>query len=140
MDQRVETNALLFDNLEKKIETAVKELNFTELEKKYGTMAESFGTCALSCMNWLEALKEKDCLCLTLNVTRSQVKYRKKYDEKKDKADKNRTVQFGTCMKINNFIGFYYLLGIELLHYFTLFHLFTTFQTYPHSILSSYFL
>ncbi len=43
-----------------------------ELTSTYIDSAEAFGTCALSCLNWIDALADHDCFCITLNVGRSQ--------------------------------------------------------------------
>jgi hypothetical protein len=72
LDQRTQTNASLFENLEKMVESAVAQMDFDELKNQYGTNADQIGSCVLSCCNWIEALEQGDCLCLTLDVSRSQ--------------------------------------------------------------------
>jgi hypothetical protein len=70
--QRAEANVALFENLEAQVEKAVSELDFANLESNYGNTVDDYGICALTCNNWIDALRDGDCLCITLDVGRSQ--------------------------------------------------------------------
>ena len=73
LDQRAQANSDLFAKLEKTVEDITTKMDFDALKNKYSIESiESTGTCVISCNNWLEALEQGDCLCLTLDVTRSQ--------------------------------------------------------------------
>eukprot|EP01120_Amphizonella_sp_Union-15-10_P011103 TRINITY_DN4622_c0_g1_i1.p1 TRINITY_DN4622_c0_g1~~TRINITY_DN4622_c0_g1_i1.p1 ORF type:complete len:209 (+),score=43.92 TRINITY_DN4622_c0_g1_i1:107-733(+) len=72
LDKRVQANAEHFDTLDDKIEAAVKNINFEELQSRFKTSVDELGQCVLSCNNWIEALKDGDCLCIGIDVTRSQ--------------------------------------------------------------------
>ena len=63
------------DNLnesEKKIEEIAKSLNKQELELKYKGEIEKYGECILTTRNWLEALLDGDCFCVTFHLERPQ--------------------------------------------------------------------
>ena len=63
------------DNLnesEAKIEEFVKKINKAELELKYRESLERYGECLLTTRNWLEALTDGDCFCITFHLERPQ--------------------------------------------------------------------
>lgn len=72
LNKRVETNVQLFNDLEKKVKEATKSIDFNELNDKYNDLIEQVGSCILSCNNFVEALKDEDCLCLTFDIGRTQ--------------------------------------------------------------------
>ena len=63
------------DNLndsEKQIEEIVKNLEKNEMETRYKGKVEQYGECLLTTRNWLEALLEGDCFCITFHLERPQ--------------------------------------------------------------------
>lgn len=63
------------DNLnesESKIEEIVKSLDRAELELQYKGDVEKYGECILTTRNWLEALGDGDCFCITFHLDRPQ--------------------------------------------------------------------
>jgi von Willebrand factor type A domain len=73
MDERLQANVALMDRLEDMVDRAVQKIDFDALERRYsaGEVAE-FGVCALSNMNWVDALRDGDALSLAINVSRSE--------------------------------------------------------------------
>ncbi|KAJ5068179.1 hypothetical protein M0811_12515 [Anaeramoeba ignava] len=72
LDKRMEANVKLFEDIEKKVEQITDNYDFEEMKEKYKEQIEEFGTCFLSCRNWIECLEDGDCLCLSLDVGRSE--------------------------------------------------------------------
>src|SRR5690606_29951303 len=70
LDKRVQENVNLYKKFDKFIEKAVQSLNFDQLRAKYDP--KELGTCSLSCQDWIEALEESDCMCITLDIVRPQ--------------------------------------------------------------------
>jgi hypothetical protein len=67
LDKRVENNVVLFSNMDEKVSQLVEKMNFNEIREKYKNPSD-FGSCMLSCLNWIECLEDEDCLCITLDV------------------------------------------------------------------------
>lgn len=59
----------ILNNAYAEVEKFCLTLNREVLEKKYESLIQEFGNCALTVNNFVEALMEKDCFCLTFNVT-----------------------------------------------------------------------
>ena len=72
LDQRTQNNVNLINDVYSKITNIVSKLDGEELQKKYADLSEQIGTCVLSCSNFVEALMDEDCMCLTFNIGRSQ--------------------------------------------------------------------
>jgi hypothetical protein len=72
LDQRVEKNVKMYEELEDKIEQAVASVDFDALEARTTEAEKEELTCALSMMNFVEAAQDGDCLCITLDVARTQ--------------------------------------------------------------------
>lgn len=52
---------------------AVAALNEKALKAKYSDESvQAVGQCMLSCKNWVDAVLDADCLCIAINVTRSE--------------------------------------------------------------------
>jgi len=71
LDQRTQNNVNLINDVYSKITNIVSKLDGEELQKKYADLSEQIGTCVLSCSNFVEALMDEDCMCLTFNIGRS---------------------------------------------------------------------
>lgn len=76
LNKRFEQNVGLIESIDQAVEKVVKTFNREELAKKYapekGKRLEDDGYCLISCKNWLEALMDYDCVCVTFNAERSQ--------------------------------------------------------------------
>nr|CAG8583457.1 5211_t:CDS:10 [Entrophospora candida] len=72
MNDRAVKNIKTLEDIEKKIEDAVRKLDFKKLED--GETEENLKTltCALTTDNYIESLKCGECMCLALDVTRPQ--------------------------------------------------------------------
>ena len=72
LEKRTSENANLVENVKKSIATIVEKYDFEALKKKYGDLSSKIGECILSSNNFIEALADEDCLCLTFDIGRSQ--------------------------------------------------------------------
>ena len=72
LEKRTTENSDLVENIKKSIAKTVEKIDFAELKKKYGDLSAKIGECILSSNNFIEALADEDCLCLTFNIGRSQ--------------------------------------------------------------------
>lgn len=50
-----------------------KNVDSDELEKKYEDHIHKFGTCMLTCYNFIEAMADEDCLCMTFDLNRPEI-------------------------------------------------------------------
>ena len=57
---------------DEKVKELISSFNFPELEAKHKELSEKVGNCYLSTLSIFEAMKEGDCLCLALDVVRSE--------------------------------------------------------------------
>ncbi|KAF9383977.1 hypothetical protein BGX21_001419, partial [Mortierella sp. AD011] len=71
LDSRAGKNTALFADLDNKVTEVVAELDLDALEatESQDTLREL--SCAFSTNNYIEALRDGDCLCMTLDVSRS---------------------------------------------------------------------
>ena len=67
--KRAPKTVMILNNAYAQIDKFCSTLNKETLEKKYESLIQEFGNCALTVNNFVEALMEKDCFCLTFNVT-----------------------------------------------------------------------
>jgi von Willebrand factor type A domain len=65
-------NIDMLNESESKIEEIAKSLDKQELEIKYKGEIEKYGECILTTRNWLEALLDGDCFCVTFHLERPQ--------------------------------------------------------------------
>ena len=77
LEQRMKNSVPLLNDAYEKIKKFGKKLNETktieELEKEFQKENEEIGRCFLSCNNFVESIFENDCLCITFNVSRSDL-------------------------------------------------------------------
>ena len=67
LDKRAIDNVSLFDNIDSKVEKELKKIDLQSLN-----LNDFDGQCMLSQMNYVEALKNSDCICLTLDIERPE--------------------------------------------------------------------
>lgn len=75
LEEKVQRNISYISMLEEKIEKVVEANTPTYklLHQKADPMALEHFSCVLTCCDYLESLVESDVLCLSMNVTRSEV-------------------------------------------------------------------
>ena len=72
LDQRTSTNVKMHNEMDQIIQDKVNGFKFDEIKEKYKNYISDIGDCFLSCNNFVEALQEGDCLCITFNVSRNE--------------------------------------------------------------------
>ncbi|RIA98283.1 hypothetical protein C1645_870824 [Glomus cerebriforme] len=72
LDDRSIKNIEKMEEIEKKIEEIVSKLDFDELESQESEDNLLTYTCTVSTDNYIDAMREGECICLTLDVGRSE--------------------------------------------------------------------
>lgn len=72
LDERALKNQEFYAKLDKDVEQATKGMKFEELKAKYKDLSEFIGQCPLSLNNMFEAMEIGTCMCLGLEVERSE--------------------------------------------------------------------
>ncbi|PKK71641.1 hypothetical protein RhiirC2_744260 [Rhizophagus irregularis] len=72
LDDRAIRNVEKMEEVEKKIEEIVSKIDFVELENQESEDNLQTYTCTISTDNYIEVMKEGECMCLTLDVGRSE--------------------------------------------------------------------
>ena len=72
LDKRTEENAELVTKIKASITDIVAKMDFEGLKAKHGDLVKKVGECILSSNNFVDALADEDCLCLTFDIGRSQ--------------------------------------------------------------------
>lgn len=72
LDARTQNNVGVINKVYDTVKDITSKLDYNDLTQKYAKLAEQIGSCVYSANNFIEALKEDDCLCLTFDVGRSQ--------------------------------------------------------------------
>jgi hypothetical protein len=67
LDKRTQDNIDLFDKMESIIEKKTRNIDFKSLNPH-----DFDGNCIISCMDYIESLKNSDCICLTLDIERPE--------------------------------------------------------------------
>ncbi|CAG8447098.1 15411_t:CDS:2 [Acaulospora colombiana] len=73
LDDRAVKNIDKMEEVEKKIKEVVDSLDFDQLESEETEENLRTLSCMITTDNYIEAMKEGECICLTLDVSRSQV-------------------------------------------------------------------
>ena len=58
--------------LQQQLNEAYNQIDFSKIEAERKEFIEKIGTCPISQMDTLECLKEKDCMCIGLEISRSE--------------------------------------------------------------------
>ena len=67
LDKRSQNNVELFDEIDNVVEKKKKNIDFRNLKR------EDFNeTCILTCVDYVDALKNSDCICLTVDIERPE--------------------------------------------------------------------
>jgi hypothetical protein len=72
LDERALKNQEFYAKLDKAVEEASKNMKFDELRKKYKDIGDFIGQCPLSLNDVFEAMELGTCMCLGLEVERSE--------------------------------------------------------------------
>ena len=72
LDERAVKNEEVYKKLDAQLEAAAAKLNFDKLEAKYADICEAIGNCPISQQNVVECLQAKDCMCVGLEISRSE--------------------------------------------------------------------
>jgi hypothetical protein len=70
-EKRAAENSEMVAKTRELISETVAAMNFEEITDKYSELINKVGSCILSANNFVEALKDEDCLCLTFDLGRS---------------------------------------------------------------------
>lgn len=70
--KRTEENAELVSKIKESVKEMASKIDFNAMREKYKDLAAKVGECILSSNNFIDALADEDCLCLTFNIGRSQ--------------------------------------------------------------------
>ena len=54
------------------MDQALSKINFEKVEAEYSDMSDMIGTCPVSQQTAIECLKVKDCMCIGLEISRSE--------------------------------------------------------------------
>ncbi|KAF9375247.1 hypothetical protein CPC16_000831 [Podila verticillata] len=71
LDSRAGKNSALFADIDTKVAEIVAKLDFAKMEAEVSEDTKRELSCAFSTNSYIEALQDGDCLCMTLDVTRS---------------------------------------------------------------------
>lgn len=69
---RVDKNIEKFKEGDKKIDDYVKKLNMSKIQEEHKDLQNELGNCFLTTYDVFDAISQKDCFCIGLDVTRSQ--------------------------------------------------------------------
>mmetsp|Transcript_23476 Transcript_23476/g.23132 ORF Transcript_23476/g.23132 Transcript_23476/m.23132 type:complete len:296 (-) Transcript_23476:692-1579(-) len=72
LDERAIKNEKFYKKLESQVKGVIKNFNFEELRKNNQALIDQLGSCPLSCFDIIEAMQAGDCMCLCLDVGRTQ--------------------------------------------------------------------
>ena len=73
LDKRAQVTVKIINEAYETVKSNVKSLDQNQLIEKYSKEADSIGCCVLTALNFIEAIFEADCLCMTFHATRSEV-------------------------------------------------------------------
>ena len=72
IDKRAMNNETLYQKLEKETNDMVSKLDFKAIAETNKNIVDEIGDCPLSCLNTIEAMKETDCMCIGLSISRPE--------------------------------------------------------------------
>lgn len=68
LDKRAEGNVAAYERQASQIQDIVQQLDFPSLQPSQ----DDFGRCVMTCMNYVEAMKDGDCFCIGLDISRPE--------------------------------------------------------------------
>ena len=72
LDERAIKNEENYKKIDKQIKNYVAKLNITELKEQHKDVITFIGNCPMSCNDTIEAISSQDCMCLSLDIGRSE--------------------------------------------------------------------
>lgn len=72
IDERALKNREHYQNLEKQVEEATKKMNLPKIREEYKSIGDAIGSCPLSVLDVFDAIEQGTCMCLGLEVERSE--------------------------------------------------------------------
>lgn len=72
MDERAIKNESLFKKVNNEVKKLAKKVDKEDLMKKYKDIVERIGPCPMSQNNVVEGMAEGDCMCVCLQIGRSE--------------------------------------------------------------------
>jgi hypothetical protein len=72
LDERAIKNDAFYKKLNKQLKESNKHFDIEVLKKEHAALAEIVGNCPLSCNDLFEAMQMSDCMCIGLDVARSE--------------------------------------------------------------------
>ena len=73
LDKRAHKSVPIINEAFEKVKQISASLDSNALTEKYSDLIEKVGTCILSCYNFVEALADEDCLCMTFDIGRNEI-------------------------------------------------------------------
>ena len=71
LSKRIEENVELVNKIKTSVAETVKTLDIEAIRKEHQELATKVGDCILSSNNFIDAIADEDCLCLTFDIGRS---------------------------------------------------------------------
>ena len=71
LDERAIKNESFFKSMEKKLESITKGMNIEKVKANWQEIISELGSCPLSQSDTLELLENGDCMCVSLQISRS---------------------------------------------------------------------
>lgn len=72
LDVRTQNNISVINDVYQKVKDISAKIDFQDLTSRYGDLSKKIGECIYSANNFIEALQDQDCLCITYDVSRSE--------------------------------------------------------------------
>ncbi|CAG8475296.1 4639_t:CDS:2 [Ambispora leptoticha] len=72
LDERTIKNIAQMEAIEDRLQSLIKSIDFDELDQNESEENKSTFTCTLTTDNYIEAMRDGECMCLTLDIARSE--------------------------------------------------------------------
>ena len=72
LDERAIKNDTFYKKLNSQLKGIAKTFDMTKVRSEHAKLAEMLGACPLSCSDLFEAMESADCMCVGLDVSRSE--------------------------------------------------------------------
>jgi hypothetical protein len=72
LDERAVKNDAFYKKLNKQLKDTTKTFEMDKIKKEHAELADIIGSCPLSCNDMFEALESGDCMCIGLDIARSE--------------------------------------------------------------------
>ena len=72
LDERAMKNDAFYKKLNKQLKESTQHIDIAKIRTEHASLAEMMGCCPLSCNDLFEAIEMSDCMCIGLDVSRSE--------------------------------------------------------------------